>query len=130
MMQVLAILVVALGGAIGASLRWGLAQLLLRYDSDRSSTAVPWATLAANLIACFVLGIVVPLLASAPSGPGLLAYLALGTGICGALSTFSTFTLELVTLYRAGAPVVALGYLLVTIGGAMGALWVGLVIAT
>lgn len=74
------IALVGAGGFAGAIGRHALAPL---------SGAVPWGTLAANLLAAFVLGIVL-------TGEHLSSEtrLLVGTGLCGALSTYSTFALE------------------------------------
>lgn len=74
-------LLVAGGGAAGALLRWGLMLL------GRS----PWPTLAANVAGSLLLGVVVA------AGPAW-AITLLGAGVAGALTTYSTFALEAVTI--------------------------------
>lgn len=88
-------LLVFLGGGAGSLLRYGLA-LWLGPVQGR----FPWATLAANALACFILGWV---------GALALQYrlseeqrLLLATGLCGGFSTFSTFTAESWRLYEQG----------------------------
>ena len=82
---------VALGGALGALIRWRLS--LLNAQAD-----FPLGTLSANLIGCFVLGVVLGLLR-----PGSTAFLFVAGGLCGALTTFSTFAHELVSAKTLGA---------------------------
>ncbi len=77
---------IAAGGAAGALLRWALLQAAARIDPG-------WATLAANLIACGVLGAASSRIAASgadPAGLGSAGAAFLTTGLCGSLSTFST----------------------------------------
>ncbi|MCS6712187.1 CrcB family protein [Brachybacterium sp. EF45031] len=135
-------LCVALGGALGALGRWGIGELLaaLRPPTPRLvpgeegrapgvAVTMPWGTFAANVLACFLFGVVMALLGSPTTTIGQLSFALLGTGICGALSTFSTMILDVVALVRRGATVSAVGYLLLTCGVGMAALWAGLAVA-
>lgn len=82
------IIYVAMGGAVGAVLRYWVSGL-----SDNSS--VPWGTISANLIACFVLGLVI----TKHSDYYKSIYLLVAVGLCGGLSTFSTLIFELYSYY-------------------------------
>lgn len=134
----ISMIMVALGGAGGAASRWGLAVLMERRAAEQQESGrtrmpvglelMPWATFTANILACFLLGILVMRL-GAVGGAVEQLYVLLGVGYCGALSTVSTAALDVVNLVRRGAPALALGYVLVTVGTGMAALWVGLVIA-
>jgi CrcB protein len=91
----IAALLVALGGAVGAPLRY-VTDLVV---SSLHDTVFPWGTWIVNLAGSLVLGIVAGLLAAgAPSWLGTLV----GTGICGALTTFSSFGYETVRLVEDG----------------------------
>ena len=93
---------VALGGAVGAVLRF----LVDRGITVRWAPTFPAATLLINVTGSFVLGVVTGL--SAVLGP--VWTLALGTGLCGGYTTFSTATVDAVRLareQRAGAAVVS-----------------------
>jgi len=90
------LLLVALGGAVGAPARY----LADRWLSARLPGAFPWGTFAVNVVGSLLLGL---LAATAPSGLVALA----GTGFCGALTTFSTFSFETVRLLETGRPVPA-----------------------
>jgi CrcB protein len=94
---------VAVGGALGCLFRWYLAIFLNRYFP-----AIPPGTLAANLIGCYVIGIAVGFFAANPTIP-LEWRLFITTGFCGGLTTFSTFSAEVVVLMQSGRSMLALG---------------------
>jgi fluoride exporter len=81
---------VALGAAVGAPLRY----LTDRAVQSRHQSTFPWGTLTVNVAGSLVLG----LLAGLPAGFAVTALL--GTGFCGALTTYSTFSFESVALLR------------------------------
>lgn len=92
-------LLVVLGAAVGAPLRYVIDQ----YVRGRFGERLPWGTLVVNVAGSGVLG----LLAGLPTAPGRFALL--GTGFCGALTTYSTFgyeTLRLLDDRRSGAALV------------------------
>lgn len=133
-MLALAALLVGLGGAIGSLGRWALAEygrrLVVHHGTRADAGRVgPWLTFAANVIACFLLGVVVAMVGSA-GGAGELVYLLLAVGVCGGLSTLSTAALDVIDLVRSGATTTGIGYLLLSIGVGMGMLWIGLVIGS
>jgi CrcB protein len=107
------------GGSLGTFARAGLAELVA-HDPG----AWPWATLIANVAAALALGYVV----AGPLGrPDL--FPALGPGLCGGLSTFSTLQIELLWMLDAGdlglaaayaAVSVALGLTAVSVGTSLG----------
>jgi fluoride exporter len=91
------LLAVFAGGALGAAARGALAQgVAVAQDTW------PWATFAANLLAALLLGYLVTRLQERLP-PHTYMRSLLGTGLCGALSTFSTMMLELVRMIDAGA---------------------------
>ncbi|GGP41869.1 fluoride efflux transporter CrcB [Saccharothrix coeruleofusca] len=79
-------LLVFLGSAAGASLRY----LADRFVRSRYPSPLPWATLAVNVAGCFALGWLV--------GAEPAVWALAGTGVCGGLSTYSTFGYETVAL--------------------------------
>jgi CrcB protein len=94
---------VAVGGALGCLFRWYLAIFLNRYFP-----AIPPGTLAANLIGCYVIGVAVGFFTANPAIP-LEWRLFITTGFCGGLTTFSTFSAEVVMLMQSGRSMLALG---------------------
>ncbi|WP_174186677.1 fluoride efflux transporter CrcB [Nocardia barduliensis] len=89
------VLLVVVGGAIGAPLRY----LVDRAVQSRHDSLFPWGTFVVNLIGCLILG------ALSGAGTALSAplFVLLGTGFCGALTTYSTFGYETVRLAERGA---------------------------
>lgn len=85
----LPVLAICLGACLGALARWGLALWL------NPGAAIPWGTLAANLIGGYLVGVCVAVFQSWPQlDPAW--RLALVTGFLGALTTFSSFSAEVV----------------------------------
>jgi fluoride exporter len=101
---VTALLVLA-GGAVGAPARY----LVDRWIQSRHAALFPWGTFVVNLAGCAVLGVVAGAV-SVADGPGWLLTLV-GTGFCGALTTFSTFSFETVRLVEEGSARAAAAYL-------------------
>lgn len=129
----LAALLVGVGGGLGSVARWGLGELADRAAADRAARWVelirPAATFLANFLACFLLGMAVARIGSA-GGAGEYVYLMASVGFCGGLSTMSTAAFEIVDLVRRRTFSLALAYLLLSMGGGMAALWLGLVLAS
>lgn len=116
----MAYLLAALGGALGSLVRWTVAQAL-----PRSSGDWPWATLTVNLAGCLLIGVLLAVLAARrPHDEHLRTFL--GTGVLGGFTTFSAFAVEVADLLRAGVPLVAAGYVAVSVIGGLIAVAVGL----
>jgi CrcB protein len=92
------------GGAIGSVLRTGAVELAPAHPGQW-----PWVTFAANILGCFLLGYLVTRLQERLPVTSYRRPL-LGTGLCGALTTFSTFQLELLRLLDRGDALLAFGY--------------------
>jgi len=92
------------GGAVGASARTGLVDLAPTHPGGW-----PWVTFAVNIVGCILLGYFVTRLQERLP---ITAYRRplLGTGFCGALTTFSTFQLELLRMLDQGDAGLAIGY--------------------
>lgn len=89
-------LLVAAAGSVGAPARY----LLDTVVSDRVAAMFPYGTLVVNVSGSFALGVLTGL--ALDHGLGTTAQLVLGTGLLGAYTTFSTFTLETVSLLQSG----------------------------
>ena len=102
---------VALGAAVGAPARYLTDRTLQRHIPMR----LPLGTFVVNLVASFVLGVV-----AGASGVSSSVAALVGTGFCGALSTWSTFAFEVVSLTRASERATAGAYLAVSLVGGIG----------
>lgn len=91
------VVAVLLGGAIGAPLRY-LVDLLVQ---SRHDSVFPWGTFTVNVAGSLVLGVTAATVVELDSPSWVLALV--GTGICGALTTFSTFGYETVRLLEEGS---------------------------
>lgn len=91
-------LAVALGGMAGCLLRWSLALFLNRYFPY-----LPPGTLAANLVGCYVIGIALAVFGANPALAPEWRLLVI-TGFCGGLTTFSSFSAEVISLIQGGRP--------------------------
>lgn len=108
---------VALGAAVGAPARY----LTDRAVQTRHDTVFPWGTLAVNVVASLVLG---GMLGAGPHlGPAVLALV--GTGFCGALSTFSTFSFETLRLWQDRVRFYAVANVVVSLVAGLGAAALG-----
>lgn len=94
---------VMVGGAAGAPLRYVTDLAVQRWHGGR----FPWGTLAVNVLGSLLLGILLGLAAAGAVSPEVLALF--GAGLCGALTTYSTFGFETVRLVEEGALAAALG---------------------
>jgi CrcB protein len=114
-------LLVALGAAVGAPLRY----LVDRAVSSRHDSLFPWGTFAVNVAGSFLLG----LLAAATLHTPAPVMAALGTGLCGALTTYSTFGYETVRLLQDRARLIAILNVSASIVAGLGAGAAGAVLA-
>lgn len=118
-------LAVALGGALGASLRHGVGLLSLRHLPQ----GWPWGTFAVNLAGGFAMGLLAGWLAHRADGVGQDVRLFLATGVLGGFTTFSAFSLEVMNFIRAGETGKAAAYAGLSVVLACAALALGLLIA-
>ena len=98
-----AIVAVCVGASAGALLRWWLSILL-----NHTFPAIPPGTLAANLVGGYIVGVAIGLVGVHPTLSPEWRLLII-TGFCGGLTTFSTFSAELVSLLQEGRALSALG---------------------
>ena len=117
MLQALAICV---GACAGALARWRLALWL-----NAPGALLPWGTLAANVAGGYLIGLALAVLQALPGLDPLWRLLAV-TGFLGALTTFSTFSAEVLGLLLQGRAALALGVTLAHVLGSLAAAWLGL----
>ena len=123
---VLASLNVALGGAIGAVLRYQLGRGMTWWLGPQMISLFPWATLAANAVGSLAMGLLAGWLAFRSSGDGEQMRLLLGVGLLGGFTTFSAFSLEMVLLIERGQFLFAALYAILSFALGISALMVGL----
>ncbi|WP_319464185.1 fluoride efflux transporter CrcB [Micromonospora sp. RTP1Z1] len=109
------VLLIALGAALGAPLRY----LTDRAVQARHDSPFPWGTLTVNVAGSLLLGAV----AALPAAPAVTALV--GTGFCGALTTWSTLSYETLRLTREGAGFHALANVLASVVAGLGAASLG-----
>jgi CrcB protein len=88
---------------------------------SRHDTVFPWGTFTVNVVGCFVLGLVT----GSAAGPSAHVQLLLGTGLCGALTTYSTFSYETLRLAEDGAGFFAAANVVGSIVAGLGAAFAG-----
>ncbi len=115
-----AIIAICLGACVGALLRWQLGLWL-----NHAGEWMPWGTLAANLIGGYLVGLVIGALQQLPQVDPLWRLL-LVTGFLGALTTFSSFSAEVVEMLLHGRIVQAFGTTATHLFGSLLLTWLGL----
>lgn len=118
------VLWVALGGAIGSVLRYGVSEAMRRVPS---LSGLPWATLTVNVAGSLVLGWFLRWALDADVTPQVRAFVAIG--VCGGFTTFSTFAFESAALLEAGYAGRAALYALLSVGLSIGATFLGYALA-
>lgn len=113
---------VALGGAAGAVVRF----LVSRSIQILTDTHLPLGTFTVNVVGSFILGIVIGIAESI--GMNTLVRSLVATGFLGALTTFSTFSLETVSLFRAGYTMEAMLNLLMSVVVGIAAIVIGFIL--
>lgn len=117
-------LLILAGAAVGAPARWyvdGFVQA--RHDS-----VFPWGTFTVNVVGSFALGL---LLGASVEGETLVRLVALiGTGFCGAFTTFSTFSYESVVLAEEGSSGIAAANVIASVAAGLAAAFAGWAISS
>lgn len=107
------VLAISFGAAAGALLRW---QLGVRMNSILPM--LPLGTLAANLVGGYIVGLAIAYFAQAPAIAPEWRLLII-TGFCGGLTTFSTFSAEVVTRLQEGHLIWAVGAIAIHLAGSL-----------
>jgi CrcB protein len=110
------VLLIALGAAVGAPMRY----LADRAVQSRFGSRFPWGTAVVNVVGCFLLGLV----AGSGTVPAAVVSLVV-TGYCGALTTYSTFSWEVLRLAEDGPRWRSAAYLLGSTVAGVGAAALG-----
>ena len=119
------LLLIALGGAVGAVSRYGLAgwvQSAVDRPSAHGAALFPWGTLTVNVIGCLLMGALAPLLLKEVSTEYRVMILV---GVLGAFTTWSSFGYETITMLSDGQFRFAAGYVAATNVGCLAAVWIG-----
>lgn len=117
---------VALGGAVGAVLRYQSGRAMTAVLGPQTMTAFPWATLTVNVVGSLAMGLLAGWLAR--HGQASESWrLLLGVGLLGGFTTFSAFSLEMMLLIERGQAATAIAYALVSVLAGLAALYLGLV---
>ena len=114
---------VMIGGALGSGARFLTSRAMIAWLGPD----FPYGTLAVNLVGGLLMGLLVGILAR--TGGSEDWRLFVGVGVLGGFTTFSAFSLDLVTMLDRGAVAVAMGYALASVIGAAIALFAGLTLA-
>ena len=107
---------VGLGGAIGSIFRYTLSLLPIK-------SSFPVLTLITNLLGAFIIGVVVGLFEKQYVSSYI--HLFLKTGVCGGFTTFSTFSLETLTLLENGMVFMAIVYAFISVAGCVVGVYLG-----
>ncbi|MGN5377527.1 fluoride efflux transporter CrcB [Streptomyces lasalocidi] len=112
-------LLVVVGAVVGAPLRY----LTDRAVQKRHDTVFPWGTFTVNVVGCLILGLLSGAASAGAASPHV--QLLLGTGLCGALTTYSTFSYETLRLAEDGARFYAVANVVASVVASLGAVFVG-----
>lgn len=117
------LLLVMIGGAIGAGLRYEAGRVSLRLIGP----SFPWGTLAVNLIGGLLMGVLAGVLIR--TGGGETARLLIGVGVLGGFTTFSAFSLDTYNMVARGQAELAVAYVAASVIGSIALLVAGLWLA-
>ncbi|MEV6702899.1 fluoride efflux transporter CrcB [Streptomyces sp. NPDC051453] len=116
-------LLVIAGAMVGAPLRY----LTDRAVQTRHDSVFPWGTFTVNVCGSLVLGLLTGAVAAGAASPQV--QLLIGTGLCGALTTYSTFSYETLRLGEDGARLFAVANVAASVAAGLGAAFAGVALA-
>ncbi|MFD7531705.1 fluoride efflux transporter CrcB [Streptomyces sp. NPDC059849] len=116
-------LLVIVGAAVGAPLRY----LTDRAVQSRHDNVFPWGTFTVNVSGSLVLGLLTGAVAAGAASSHL--QLLIGTGLCGALTTYSTFSYETLRLAEDGAKSYAVANVVGSVAAGLVAAFAGVALA-
>lgn len=115
------LLLVAVGGALGAAARWWVAGLV----QFRTGAGFPWGTFVVNVVGCFLIGLVMETaVATFSFGPVLRLFLVVG--VLGGFTTWSSFSYETMKMLEEGAVAMAAANALGTMAACFAGTFAGL----
>ena len=115
----LPVLAICIGASLGALARWGLSLWL------STGTSIPWGTVASNLIGGYLVGIAVAVFQAMPQLDPVWRLLLI-TGFLGGLTTFSSFSAEVVTMLLQDRLALAFGTAALHVCGSLVLTWLGI----
>ncbi|MEU6754892.1 fluoride efflux transporter CrcB [Streptomyces sp. NPDC046685] len=115
--QASVVAVVAVGGAVGASARYGVSLIWPTVVGG-----FPWATMWTNVVGCAVIGVFMVVITDVWAAHRLVRPL-FGTGVLGGFTTFSTYAVDIQRLVDGREAAKGLAYLAVTLLAALPAVW-------
>lgn len=116
-------LLVVAGAVIGAPVRY----LTDRAVRARHDSLFPWGTLVVNVVGCLLLGLLAGAVSAGVAGSGV--RLLAGTGLCGALTTYSTFSYETLRLTESGSGLYAAVNVVASVAAGLAAAFAGAALA-
>ena len=116
-------LLVIAGAVVGAPVRY----LADRAVQSRHDSVFPWGTFAVNVAGCLILGVLTGAATEGAASAHL--QLLIGTGLCGALTTYSTFSYETLRLVEEGAGFYAAANVVGSVAAGLGAAFAGTALA-
>ncbi len=119
---------VCIGGAVGSGLRYAATHAVTQWALRVHGSAFPWGTLAVNVLGSFLLGFLLTARAASGGVPEDLRF-AVGTGVLGGFTTYSTFNFETLALAQGGRLGAAAANVGVTLLACIGAGLAGMLLA-
>jgi CrcB protein len=116
-------LLVIIGAMVGAPLRY----LTDRTVQSKHDTVFPWGTFTVNVVGCLILGLLTGAVTAGAASSQV--QLLVGTGLCGALTTYSTFSYETLRLAEEGAGFFAAANVVASVVAGLGAAFIGAALA-
>jgi CrcB protein len=116
-------LLVIIGAMVGAPLRY----LTDRTVQSKHDTVFPWGTFTVNVVGCLILGLLTGAVTAGAASSQV--QLLVGTGLCGALTTYSTFSYETLRLAEEGAGFFAAANVVASVVAGLGAAFTGAALA-
>ncbi|GHH72947.1 putative fluoride ion transporter CrcB 2 [Streptomyces sulfonofaciens] len=116
-------LMVIIGAVVGAPTRY-LTDMAVQ---KRHDTVFPWGTFAVNVAGCLILGVLTGAVSEEAASDSV--RLLIGTGFCGTLTTYSTFSYETMRLAEAAARFFAAANVIASVGAGLGAAFAGVALA-